>query len=84
MTETDRKNEIYRQRIEAARDAAWQGFMAQPMTRLAMSLVPAGDHRDALPLVLRAAFDAGFYSGEAAFGLEVLTKFLDRKPGDQR
>jgi hypothetical protein len=50
----DRKAEL-----EAATNESFQRFMAAPMTGMAMASIPGGDKQEALPLLLRAAFDAG-------------------------
>lgn len=48
---------------KAAADRNFAAFMAAPTTKLAFSLIPGGETPEALQLLVRAAFDAGFTTG---------------------
>lgn len=38
-------------------------WLDEPMTRMGLSFIPAGEHQDGLRLLLQSAFDAGFNCG---------------------
>ena len=47
--------------------------------RMGMSMIPAGEHSDALKMLLRSAFDAGFDAGGADVGITLITAMLDKR-----
>jgi hypothetical protein len=52
------------QRAERESSAAFSKWLAKPESKLALSLIPAGDASpEALQVLLRGAFDAGYAHG---------------------
>ena len=51
---------------EATLQTAYEKWLAEPMTRMGLSMVPAADKDDTLRLLLRSAFDAGAGAGEGS------------------
>jgi hypothetical protein len=61
-------------RSAARRDKSFADWLGSPMVKLGISLIPAGEHHDALRLLLRAAFDAGDSCGFASMVEELMRK----------
>lgn len=66
------------QRFKDAADKRFQEWLAEPMTRMGLSMIPAGEKEDALRLLLRAAFDAGRGMGQGAVMVEMLEALILR------
>src|SRR5262249_26194545 len=66
-------------RAEADRKEAFAHWIDQAVVRLGMSLIPAGEHTDALVTLLRSAFEGGYASGQAHVGVEIMTALLARR-----
>jgi hypothetical protein len=50
-------------RARECQKQAFDKWFGEPMVRLGLSLIPPGDHKDALRLLLQSAFDAGYEQG---------------------
>jgi hypothetical protein len=50
-------------KFESDRKRAFEKWLDDPMVRLGLSLIPAGEHQDALQMLLRSAFEAGSGQG---------------------
>ena len=78
--------EAAKERFDAEREAAeeegFQDFMQAPLTRLALSLIPPGEHQDTLALLLRAAFNAGAGTGGAGV-MRMVVSSIREKPGGE-
>lgn len=66
-------------RIKNQVDAAFARWLDDPLVRMAMASVPAGDNADAFRLLLRSAFDAGSSAGQGTIAGEILAGMLDRR-----
>lgn len=64
--------------------ASFNEWMAEPMTRFAMASIPAGDHQDALAMLLRAAFESGVGLGQVETAISLAEGLMNhrRKNGD--
>jgi hypothetical protein len=65
-------------RLKEGADKAFQEWIHRPMTRMGMSLIPAGENADAFQLLLRSAFDAGHACGQGAVMIELLEQVILR------
>lgn len=72
LSEIDRKV-----RQQQNSDSAFDKWLSDPMTRMGISAIPAGERDDALRLLLRSAFNAGVESGAGNTAGEFLTAILD-------
>lgn len=70
------------QSIERKR-RAFQRFMDEPMTKLAISMLPEPDNKDILPNLLRSAFDVGHGAGAGEIAVAMLTAVLESKKSPQ-
>jgi hypothetical protein len=61
-------------RSAARRDRSFADWLGSPMVKLGISLIPPGDHHDALKLLLRSAFDAGDSCGFSSMVEELMRK----------
>lgn len=57
---------------EASMKGGLQEFMHLPQTRFMISLIPTGDNKDALVVLLQSAYETGFARG----GAEVASDFI--------
>ena len=69
--------------MEVSRDEAFSKWLSAPMTRMGMAAIPAGDHQDALKLLLRSAFDTGSGHGVGEVLKDMLTAIV-KSPRDDR
>lgn len=67
--------------MNAARTDAYTTFLARPVTRMMMSMIPAGEQRETLDTLLQETFDAGFTAGGGEMLVSFLTGIVQR---DQR
>ena len=51
------------QKTKVMEDKSFQDFMARGETKLMLSLLPNTENKELMPLILRAAFDAGCGAG---------------------
>ena len=58
--------EARKQREKTEKNFAFEKWMNEPLVRMSVSTIPAGEHKDALQMILRSAFDAGHDSGQSA------------------
>lgn len=79
MTEQARKA-----KTEQSHNAAFDKWLSNPMTRMGVSMIPAGDKDDALRLLLRSAFDAGTEAGSGSTAGEFLNVILDGMLKDKK
>lgn len=70
-------------RAKESVDKAFASWLAQPMVRMGLSMVPAGENKDALQMLLRSAFDAGVNCGQGQIAVEMLEAIFT-KDRDQR
>ena len=68
---------------ETDRKEAFAKWLDMPINRMAMSMIPAGEHQDTLRLILEGAFEAGANYGAAAVAMmmfEGIIKRSDKRP----
>lgn len=72
-------------RMASDQNAAFDKWMNEPLVRMSISTIPAGEHKDALQMLLRSAFDAGHSSGQGVMAGEFLQAILmgERKRTDR-
>lgn len=74
-----------RQAKEAKRIAdqkkAFQQFIAKPEIKLVMSLIPGGENKETLPLLLESAFDAGANVGTGMVVTEMIETIFKKELG---
>jgi hypothetical protein len=63
----------------ANQDRAFNRFLSDPMTRMGMSMIPPGEHPDALKLLLRSAFDAGAGAGVSSMMIGLMGAMIKRR-----
>jgi hypothetical protein len=68
-------------RSEESRKKCFEAFMARPATRLLVSMIPPGDHREALTTLLQECFEMAWASATANSLALMLESFL-RNTGD--
>lgn len=67
----------------ARKDKSFTEFMEKAETKMILSLVPAGDHPDAVKTLLRAAFDSGSNHGAGDLLGDVLGAMLKAPRRDE-
>lgn len=65
--------------FEEQKASGFRDFMSNPLTSVVISTIPAGDNRDSLVQLLRAAFNTGFTSGQASIMLDLMKELLVKK-----
>lgn len=65
--------------FEEQKASGFQDFMSHPLTSIVISTIPAGDNRDSLVQLLRAAFNTGFTSGQASIMLDLMKELIGKK-----
>lgn len=61
--------------------AAFDRWLTEPMVRMGMSMIPAGEHPDGLRMLLESAFEAGFHVGASdVLGGMLESMLKQRKP----
>jgi hypothetical protein len=78
MTDT-RDSKAREERNRERADKAFAEWKSQPLTRLSMSMIPAGEKADVLDLLLRSAFDAGVGCGTGTMAMEVVEGLMSRE-----
>lgn len=71
-------------RNDAKKDQAFDIWMRDPLTRMALSMVPGGEHPEALRMLLRSAFDRGFGVGVGEILGDVLERIIAGKKDERR
>lgn len=67
-------DEEKKERQDAAKaEEAFAKWLEMPMTKLGLSLIPPGENREALAMLLRSAFDCGYAVGTG----QILARLLD-------
>ena len=74
--ELDRKAEVHKKE-------GFAKWMDEPMVRMGLSMIPKGDHEDALKMLLQSAFQAGFGAGSGNMLASVVESVLKNKPPSQ-
>lgn len=64
----------------ANKKAAFDKWLDEPMVRMGLSMIPAGEHQDTLRMLLQSAFDAGHTSGGGSMLGSFLEAMLTKKP----
>ena len=67
-------------RAEIQKKESFAKWMDEPMVRMGLSMVPMGDHEDALKMLLQSAFIAGFGAGSGSMLASVVEGLLKSKP----
>lgn len=77
--------EARKQREISEKNFAFEKWMNEPLVRMGLSTIPAGEHQDALQMILRSAFDAGHTSGQGTMAGTFLEAILvgERKRDQQ-
>lgn len=71
-------------KTETRKKAAFDKWLNEPMVRMGMSMIPAGDREDALRMLLQSAFEAGCCCGAGDVTSQMVESILTRKPDDRR
>ena len=58
---------------DAAKNESFARFLEDPMTKLAVSMIPPADNPDVFKMLLQSAFEAGYSHGSGS----VLSSFLE-------
>jgi hypothetical protein len=58
--------EEVRARMDSDKSSAFDRWMSEPLVRMSINMIPASEHKDALQMLLRSAFDAGHGAGQGA------------------
>ncbi len=76
--------QIAEQKTTARKKAGFDKWRDEPMVRMGISMIPAGDRQDALLMLLQSAFDAGFSNGSSDILGHLIEGILSRRPEDKR
>lgn len=81
---TDREAaEAFAEKVAADYDKnkqeTFNNWVSNPSIRFIISLIPPGDHKETLDVLLRSAHDAGFASGRASLGMNLMSAMIERK-----
>jgi len=76
------QNDAREQERQKARKTAFEKWLEEPMVRLGMSMIPAGEKDDALKMLLQSAFDSGFNTGGGVMALEMLHMAMKPRAAD--
>lgn len=68
---------------DAVRDDDFESWIGDPLTRITLSLIPQGENADALKVLVRAAFNAGFRSGTGTAMASMARRILDARKGER-
>lgn len=63
--------------IEISKKEGFANFMAQPLTRAMVSMLPPSEH---IEVLLRAAYEAGHSGGAVLTTIELMRIMMDRPP----
>jgi len=66
-------------RNNGKKDEAFDVWMSDPLTRMALSMIPGGEHPEALRMLLRSAFDRGFAVGAGEILGDLLGRILSKE-----
>lgn len=80
----DAEMEVQERKNEARSKAEFDKWLDEPMVRLGLSMIPAGENADALRMLLRSAFDAGVKVGSGNMAMSFLEAVLKKPPTDPR
>jgi hypothetical protein len=73
---------------QAQINSSFEKWLANPMTRMGMSMIPKSENDDAVRLLLRSAFDAGADAGAGStagdFLGAIMESMMKKKDGDAR
>lgn len=78
------RTEQARLRMDADKSSAFDRWLNEPLVRMSISMIPAGEHKDAFQMLLRSAFDAGHGAGQGAMAGAFLESMLSAKDGPPR
>ena len=67
-------------RLAEARVKGFEKFMEDPTTKLTLSLLPTGDHPDAVQTLVKSAFEAGHSNGQGTMLVEMLLTMFKKEP----
>lgn len=71
---------------KAEKRAGFDRFMDQPATRMMISMIPAGEHREVLETLLHEAFNNGYGCGGASTAgsfMDAILKGMDKRAADR-
>ena len=60
-------------KAEQARKDGFENWLSSPEVRALVSMIPPGENKDLLRLVLQSAFNSGFRLGQATTLIELIT-----------
>lgn len=72
------KTEVEKRSAIGKRDG-FAKFLDDPMIRMGMSMIPAGDKQEALKMLLQSAFNSGFDHGSAMVAVSMVELLLKDK-----
>lgn len=77
--------EVTERKSAARKKAGFDKWRGEPMVRMGISMIPAGEHQDALIMLLQSAFDTGFANGSSDILGHMIEGMLSRRhPEDRR
>ena len=76
------RTEHFRAQMENDKTTAFDRWISEPLVRMSISMIPAGEHKDAFKMLLRSAFDAGHGAGQGAMAGTFLEAMLSKRPPD--
>lgn len=77
--------EATEQKSAARKKAGFNKWRDEPMVRIGISMIPAGEHQDTLIMLLQSAFDSGFGTGSSDILGHMIEGMLSRRhPEDRR
>jgi len=76
--------EARERRSQAKKKTAFAKWLDDPMVRLTMAAIPAGDQKEALRVLLESAFESGFNVGTGDVLTELVEAMIrkDKRPPD--
>lgn len=66
-------------RTAEAKEKGFKNFLASPLVRIGLASIPAGEHQDNLRMLLQAAFESGFGSGQGDIVIDIFETMRERE-----
>jgi hypothetical protein len=70
-------------KTKASKKRGFEDFMSNPLTCMVVSTIPAGENKDGLEQLLKAAYESGYSAGMAETIIELATAIFAPTKGDR-
>lgn len=76
--------EAMQRKTEVRKKAAFEKWLDEPMVRMGISMIPAGERADALRMLLQSAFESGCNCGAGDVTVQMLESVMLARRSDDR